>query len=54
MKQKITEKLREQRRLACKRYYDKKKKDGFKVKFIKDEDLNKCAEKLKTWVYTKK
>lgn len=44
MKQKLTEKLREQRRLACKRYYEKKKKDGFKVKFIKDEELNKCMD----------
>jgi len=52
MPRKITEKLREQRRLACARYYSKKRSEGFsKVqKWIKKD--NKCSQDLNNFSNT--
>lgn len=40
MPRQITEKLREQRRLAAKRFYDKKKKEGYIInkKWVKKDN----------------
>jgi hypothetical protein len=46
-KQKVTEKLKQQRREATKRYEEKKKKEGYKRIFVKKEkNIEKHVDNL--------